>query len=93
MAGSNSKSLKYVIFECEGGQYHSVIFHEDISHAQVSRIHRANDREPRIRSAGFCYLKDGKWHTHGRSESLDMNGNPNDYMILNNDFFGDPDPS
>lgn len=82
-----SKEMKYVVVRDEDNHgVRSIVFPKDLTHAEVAFRFR---RMERVISAGFCYLKDGKWNTHGESESLEVKSHPNDYMVLNQDFFGD----
>lgn len=84
-----SKEMKYVVV-CDEDDHgvRSIVFPKDLTHAEVAFRFR---RMERVISAGFCYLKDedGKWYTYGESESLGVKSHQNDYMVLNQDFFGD----
>ena len=81
-----SNTMKYLIFRVKGSRLCSVVFHQNISHRQAAMAHSIRG-DIILVSAGFCYIKDGRWHTYGRSDSLDKDGLPDDYLVLNKDFF------
>jgi hypothetical protein len=82
--------FKYLIFKMDpdraDGKEVAVVFPKELSHKQVSRIHRAGDVA--FMSAGFCtwWSKESKWSVHGRSETLNVTARPEDAAILLSSF-------
>ncbi len=78
--------LKYLIVLDRENNERAILFDEDIVHKDMARIHRARDNDIRVIAAGFCIVNkvNTVWavSVYGRSDSMDMNGRPEDRFVI-----------
>lgn len=62
-----------------------VVFSEVLTHADVARL---LFRQQDILGAGFCYVKDDKYHCYGESISLGVKSNGQEDATILNRYLG-----
>lgn len=78
--------MKYIIYDT-GLEVKAIVFSEELIHEWVSRCLRGDGWRGEPLSAGFCYFSpEGGVRIEGRSESMNLDGCPEDADIIAKDY-------